>query len=271
MKKMISCILVGTLLPVTQTFGLELDEANCSYAWEFQECKQANFWGGGGRSVEWFECRETQNEAEMMLWIVLDKKFKPIRKDIEDFKKCLQENKDYYFWPNAKELFIAGEDNISALFFSPAPLNLKWICLPSTPRSFRERYRELCGAGSCVMWGGDSTICNQTQGTILEASAKCFGWSLPFAEAQAFIWTDIKGTEGYCFKMAEYTLKLDYKATEIIMETNKMQVRKDDKKRYFQDRRSKYSELIDMMLYNLWFIERVWKKWSVRLTNNVHQ
>jgi hypothetical protein len=50
-----------------------------------------------------------------------------------------------------------------------------------------------------------------------------------------------------------------------------MQIRKDDKKEYFQERRSAYDKVLDLIMVNLGYIERIWKKWPSKIKDNIHK
>ena len=42
---------------------------------------------------------------------------------------------------------------------------------------------------------------------------------------------------------------------------NKQQVLRDEKKLYEQENRTKYDGLLDIMMVNMWYFERIWQKW----------
>jgi hypothetical protein len=48
---------------------------------------------------------------------------------------------------------------------------------------------------------------------------------------------------------------------------NKEQIKADDKKIYDQWQRKNYNVLLDIMMINLWYLERIWNKWPMSLAN----
>ena len=52
-----------------------------------------------------------------------------------------------------------------------------------------------------------------------------------------------------------------------IMQLNKAQVSKDQKKLYDHEQRTKYNKLLDIMMINVWYIERIWQKWPSKIKN----
>lgn len=245
------CIIGLDVVSIFQVGAAE----TCKYQWEFDECIQANqSWWAWARSIESFVCLESQNPSDIMFQIILDKKFKEIDKDIQSFLCCLEDNKSYYFWPDAQENFFQASELISKLFWWEGSINIKWICLPSIPKSFHDRYKELCN------------------GWILSEAAACMEWKIPNVSAATYFQKTYTVQPNDCLWLAETKLLKVYEPVVYnILKLNKMQVQKDEKKKYFQKRRGKYGELIDMLVFNQSYIERIWKKWNVRLKDNVYQ
>jgi hypothetical protein len=50
---------------------------------------------------------------------------------------------------------------------------------------------------------------------------------------------------------------------------NKQQIKTDEKKIYDQLGRKNYNLLLDIMMINLSYLERIWKKWPVKLANPI--
>jgi hypothetical protein len=48
---------------------------------------------------------------------------------------------------------------------------------------------------------------------------------------------------------------------------NKQQIKADDKKIYDQWQRKNYDKLLDLMMINIWYIERIWQKWPSKIQN----
>jgi len=52
-----------------------------------------------------------------------------------------------------------------------------------------------------------------------------------------------------------------------VLQLNKAQVSRDQKKLYEQEQRTKYSKLSDLMMINLSYLERIWQKWPSKIKN----
>jgi hypothetical protein len=48
---------------------------------------------------------------------------------------------------------------------------------------------------------------------------------------------------------------------------NKKQTMLDDKKRYDIEQRKDYNRLLDIMNVNISYMERIWQKWTKKLSN----
>lgn len=55
-----------------------------------------------------------------------------------------------------------------------------------------------------------------------------------------------------------------------VLKLNKLSIRKDNKKTYQQENRWNYEKLIDLVNINIWYMERIWKKWPSK-TKYPHQ
>lgn len=210
-------------------------DESCPYTGMFEECVEANkSWSA--RSIEDFVCPETQNTAEMMYQIVLDQEFKKIDKEVYNQCKNLEKSKDYFFWENQQESFLKGVDFIESKF---SPFGEYW-----------GKYNELCNGSN--------------EKGILMITTKCLWGSTPLSETKDFF------LQSTCIGLAESKLAMSREIAYNTMKVNKMQVRKDEKKKFFQSRRWKYGDLIDMMLQNIGYMERIWKKWNVKIKRNVY-
>jgi len=68
-------------------------------------------------------------------------------------------------------------------------------------------------------------------------------------------------------KLVEKKLEIFDDLTFSVLMLNKQQIKKDEKKIYDQWQRRNYNILLWLMRINLWYLERVWKKWPSKILN----
>ena len=234
MKNKIVATFLVTLLVSSGTFET-VAAAGCPYQWEFDECMEANrSWSP--RSITGFICIASESPSEVMYNIVLDKKFKDIDKEIEQECSTLEKSKDYYFWANQRESFFKGLDLISKNF----------------------------GVDG-VYWEKYNKVCDQTnEDGILQTTMQCLWGSTPFDTSKDFF------SQNKCIGLAEVKLAVARQVMYNTMKLNKMAVRRDEKKTFFQSRRKRYSELLDILNFNISFVERIASKWNAKIKNNCY-
>lgn len=208
--------------------------ALCPYDAEFQECINVNK-SGAPESIEDFVCTASTSAEEIVYQIVLDKKFQEIDKDVEEYISWLAENKDYYFWPKKQEHFYKGLDGIDKKF-------------SLTQGEITKRYLNLCG------WNG----------LIIKETLSCFDDTTSFFESKNFF------KETICQDLAYTKVAIAKSVAEKILYHNKIQIRRDTKKEYFQIRRTIYDDLLQTMAINLGYLERMLHKWPSKIRSNAH-
>ena len=195
------------------------------YASEIQMCIKENEWWNP-LSIEEFVCISSKNKEEIAYQVVLDKMFKEIDDEIEDYLIQLEEDKDYCFGKHAQKTYIECINDVYSKF------NEIW--------EYHERYKELCN------W------------KILEETMKFLWWKTSIA-----IWQDfINRNKGVCLSLVKTKLSINKYIAINILKLNKYQIRKDERKKYFQKERKKYDNLLDNIMVNLGFLERIWQKTS---------
>lgn len=229
-------LLIGISSPVFWEWEYGKLSQSCSYAWEFQQCLWANK-NGTTRTIEDFVCIPSQNHYDIMGQIILDVEFKKIDKEIESFFESFEENKDYYFWKNAQKPFTDGVDLIENIF--------------SKYGEYGQKYLEICRTTS-KKW-------------VLQQTMECFWWAIPNQKSSNYFFD-----ETTCGKLVDTKLSINKKVAYDVLKLNKLQVQKDEDKKYFQKERSMYDELLEIVMINIWYIERIWKKWPSK-TKNPHQ
>lgn len=203
----------------------------CEYKQEYEECKEANK-NWNPRSIEDFVCINSSDKYEIMPQIVLDKEFKKIDKEVESYLKKLEDNKSEFFGQSASRSLVEWIDEIETKF---------WIY---SDDSFWKKYMELCWT-----W-------------IIAKTVACF-WSIPNIDIKDYFKTE------NCKALVLTKLEVFKSVSYDILKLNKSQVDKDEKKKNTQKRRGKYDKLLEIIMVNIWYIERIWKKWPSK-TKNPH-
>ncbi len=199
----------------------------CKYKWEIEECMDANM-NWMNKSIEDYVCRVWSQE-EIIYQIILDKEFKKVDDEMDEYLEKLETNKNYYFWVAKKKNF------------------LEWINdLTDKKKYFREKYLDLC------WW------------IINEEAMKC-------AEDEKISNDNIKDYFKITTCKSLVVVKTDifYEVATSILLLNKEQVASDDKKTYDQWQRRNYNLVLDIMMINLWYIERIWQKWTSKLAHPI--
>jgi len=203
----------------------------CSYKTEFDTCIQNQ---DRVRTVDNFTCIEWTNEY-VLYQIILDKKFKEIDKKIEDWLTTLEEQKSYYFWPEKQANYVEGVDDIEKFLWDD------WV--------YEMEYHNLCS------WAWEWTI-------ISEVVSCMNDWNTVVSLANDFLWDGSNCVKLYKTKLVFYR-ELAYNT----LKTNKQKVATDSHKLFTQEQRKKYDNLLDMIMVNIWYIERIWKKWPTKTKN----
>ena len=195
---------------------------SCKYTSEIEKCKES-IKSSTTREIEDFVCIDDDNTEKVIYQIILDKKFKEIDKDANEYLSSLEENKDYYFWPKAKESYLEWIEKLEKNF------NVYW--------DYWQRYKSLCDS-----W-------------IIQETADCLWWSVSVLWAKDFLWN------WDCQSLAETKLSIYKEVAYNVLKLNKDQVRKDSRTNYVSEERSMYDKITELFSINLWFLERIWMKW----------
>lgn len=238
-RRLILCICF--LFFFSPVFAEWEDVVSCEYMGQIDECENANINGTPEpRSLKewgaWFECpmiSVSRNEfyEKIAYQVVLDIEFTKIDTEMDEYIGYLDENKDLYFWPNAQKNVLEGINEIEAKFGE------YW--------EYWKKYNTLCD-GTNKEW-------------VIQKSMACLGGKTSTNWAKTFV------SESTCQDIFIEKL-LIYKSTAYkILQLNKSQVRKDNKKEFFQERRTKYDAIYDAMMVNLGYMERIWRKWKSKI------
>lgn len=232
-KKITSSVLVSVLILPQIASAADLSNMSCSYAGKYNQCVSANQ-NGEARGIEDFVCIEQKWGWErMLLQIILDEKFKEIDKDAEEYLEKLEASKDYYFWAEPQESFLAALDDISANF--------------GQYESYWKRYDDVCnGIAAAELFTCIDTVANVNISSFLSKSG---------------LWN--------CESLYETKLDIYKQVAYDVLKLNRLAVRQDDRKSYVIEQRDKYSGVMQVMLNILGYMERIVNGWVTK-TKNPH-
>ncbi|MFK7780476.1 MAG: hypothetical protein QM490_05080 [Candidatus Gracilibacteria bacterium] len=166
---------------------------------------------------------------EVAYQVVLDLEFKLLDEEMDLYIENLEKNKNFYFGLEKKKTFIEGINDIE-----------------TKRKYFRMGYMKLCG----------DTIILKVQSCMEDEKVS------------------ISNTKDYfkiskCEELVSKKIEIfDHVAFAVFM-LNKEQVRSDEKKTYDQGERKNYDLVLEIMMINLGYIERIWKKWPTKLANPI--
>jgi hypothetical protein len=87
--------------------------------------------------------------------------------------------------------------------------------------------------------------------------------SISISQAKEYL----EGSSGDCEKLTKVKIEIFNSVAFNVLQLNKSQVSRDQKKLYEQEQRTKYSKLSDLMMINLSYLERIWQKWPSKIKN----
>lgn len=237
MKKIFLIIFLSIFF-FENTFAQTTIDRACKYKTQVDECVEANKRGWAWpRSIESFTCLSDRDSLKILTQIILDESFKKVDKEIENYIEFLESEKDYYFWTNSKETYIKAIDEIENKF----SLYGAW--------SFGQKYLKYCTP--------------QNKESIISQTSSCVVWWIPVVSINQFF------NQTDCRVLAQVKLEIAKQVAYDVLKINKNQVSKDEKKKYSQWQRKKYNQILDILMINIWYVERIWKKWPSK-TKNPH-
>ena len=213
-------------------FYVNAEWNTCEYRSQIDECIAAQeTWKQ--KSIEDFVCTNW-NDAKVMYQVILDMEFKKLDKQMDQYLDNLEKVKNRYFWIWATKNYIDWINDVN-----------------DKAEEFRQKYKELC-----------SNI-------ILQKAISCSSdikenRSVPNKEAIKYFNSK---TDGTCWNLVDTKIFIFTDVAFNILMLNKLQIKADEKKTYDQTQRWNYDHLLDIMMINLWYIERIWQKWPSKLLN----
>ena len=206
------------------------DENICNYTIKVDKCLDANKdWSTRSLSEsEKFMCIEWSRE-EIIYQIILDEKFSEIDDEIDWYLTNLEEQKNKYFWPSAISNYIEAVDEIESKFA------IWW--------EYWKQYNAVCWI------------------ELIKEVQSCQDWTTSNINAKDYF----KNTQ--CMNLVKLKLHIYRQVSYDILMLNKLNVRQDSAKEHMQEERIKYDEILDSMMINSWYMERISKKWPSKLLN----
>lgn len=188
------------------------------------------------RSIEDFVCLQDVPENRVFQ-IILDWDFTEIDCEMEQYFQSLTNSKNLYFWKWAKLTYF---DWINAIW--------------EKSTYFKDLY-----ADACIQ-------------SVAKAGNYLKNWAYKIESEQVSVSIDsakeyLKWSMWDCEKLTLVKMEIFNNVAFNILQLNKAQVSKDQKKLFDQEQRTKYSKLLDIMMINLWYVERIWQKWPSKIKN----
>jgi len=179
------------------------------------------------RAIEDFVCIDASRE-KTIFQIVLDDKFREIDKKADLYLSNLQKWKNKYFWPDREESFLTWVDKIDAAFW---PYGYFY-------KQYKRKIPEIISQTLACNW------------TLSEWIMKDY-----FSKSTML--------ESFIAKKLAVRRKVAYE----IMQLNKVQIRKDSKRKYDQVVRTKYNKVLDLFMENIWYLLRIALGWPSKTRN----
>lgn len=211
---------------------------SCKYTSEINSCKSAVSKISNSKTstiISWsslkdfdnFVCLQDTYET-IVMQIALDLNFRKIDDEMDLYLDKLSREKNLYFWVDSQYTYFDAVNDISSM-----------------SRYFRNKYFEACSI------------------SLSEAISCIEGESISTSTAKEYIfWSTWE-----CRDLINIKMSIFDNVSYNILLLNQQQVSRDQKKLYDQELRTKYSKIIDIMMINLWYIERLWMKWPSKTKN----
>jgi hypothetical protein len=230
-KNKIYILITIFFLFLFKTVDIFATDNTCKYTSQIEQCMQAQNWWE--KAIEDFVC-VNWNRAKVAYQVILDMEFKEIDDKMDKYLENLEKNKNIYFWIWAKKNYIDWINDIWDMW-----------------DMFRTKYLWLC------------------TDIILKEAINCsdetsiFNKSVPIENAKDYFhnqWST-------CRTLVDKKISIFNDVAFWVLMLNKLQIKADEKKTYDQWQRTNYDHLLDIMMINIWYIERIWQKWPSKLAN----
>lgn len=233
MKKYVifCCLCVGLFGVYFWFFSSSYSNENtCNYQSQIDQCLSTS----QPRSITDFVCIKSDNKEDVVYQIILDEKFKEVDENVMIYLDHLEKNKSYYFGQDKQESHLEWIDQIIRTFG-------KWG----------------------EFWWQLMDVC-KVDGIISEAASCLWGETANINVKDYF-----SAKETICTQMAETKLNMAREVAFDILNLNKHAVRNDEHKKYVQEERTKYDELLQNMMINQGYMTKILQK-TPSLTKNTY-
>lgn len=173
---------------------------------------------GTARGIEDFVCLQSQDQAKVLDQIILDEKFKEIDEEVEAFLERLDSDKE--------SAVTSLNENIDAISNNLAVEGV-----------FYKQYKALCN------------------GWILAERLSC---TEKISNSEAALRIKNAPQNQTCIALVKTKLDIYSKVAADIQKLNKSAVLQDNKQEYWQELRTKYDGLLQIMLDIIWYLERLY-------------
>ena len=193
----------------------------CKYKVQINTCMNANT-SWTNKSLDKCVCPSTRVYEQVAFQVILDFEFKKLDEEMEKYISDLEKYKSIYFWVDRQRNYIDWINDIH-----------------TKKRFFYVEYLHICN--------------NIVKKEVL---ACMDDEKMTITEAKWFFMD--KGRS--CRLLVDKKLEIFQNVTFNVLMWNKQQIKADEKKIYDQWERRSYDNLLEMMMINFWYIERVWMK-----------
>lgn len=167
---------------------------------------------------------------ELTYQVILDMEFKKLDNEMDTYVANIEKNKNMYFWKSSQKTYIDWVNDIE-----------------KKKSYFYKEYRNKCWISLIK----EVTACNKNNKTSIKNAKKYF-------------------VESDCMLLVNKKLEIFDDITFSILMQNWQQIKADEKKVYDQWQRRNYNKLLDILMINIWYIERIWRK-TPSITSIVHK
>lgn len=195
------------------------------------------------KDIEDFICIQDTYEKRA-LQIIMDLNFKEIDTEMDEYLENLSTQKDKFFAQDSEYSYYDWINEI-------------W----EKSEYFSSKYSEACSTTYT-----EALSCSVNESSE-SSSGETSGWSMSHESLIDYIWSNTNDSTWACYWLIVYKIDIFNKVAWNILLLNKQQVLRDEKKLYEQESRTKYDNLLDIMMINIWYMERIWQKWPSKIEN----
>lgn len=179
------------------------------------------------RHITDFTCLQDSKE-QRAYQIIMEEKFNLVDEQMENYLKILDSSKDLYFSADSELTYM---DWLASIWKST--------------NTFKDSYYNACSS------------------SISELAMCVWDWSIPVLGTKDFL----KWWDWDCYKLADIKVNIFREVAYNVLILNKKAIIQDGKKLYEQELRTRYDNLLDLLMVNIWYAERIRKKWPTKISN----